>query len=368
MSEYTSLPDKYRPKTWEEVVGHASEITRLKGMIKSGKIPHCILFTGPTGVGKTTLAKIFASYVNGKKGKPGELDPMNFTEVNGASSRGIDEMRALVEEASFMPSSGKYRFIFLDEAQDLTSAAAKSLLIPTEKPPAHTIYIFSSMEPDKLLPALVGRCSTIELKLPTREEVASRIKSVAKEEGIKYIDSESALLIAEASGGHVRNALGNLQDVIQFVDGAEDEDADIKKLVRKAIKQTSNIADDLVAIKTLLSIYVGSASSVHNSILDANDFNGLIQKITYLNMFILDYIFAPQHPKVWYTSANKKLIAALQEKVGDVKALGQQAVMVQQSINQVKMDMGTFLATDRAVFSARLVSLAYQIKRERKEK
>lgn len=155
MSDYTSLPDKYRPTTWDEVVGHAAEVTRLKGMIKSGKIPHCILFAGPTGVGKTTLAKIFASYANGRKGKPAELDPMNFTEVNGASNRGIDEMRALVEEASFMPTSGNYRFIFLDEAQDLTPAAAKSLLIPIENPPKHTIYIFSSMEPDKLLPAIV---------------------------------------------------------------------------------------------------------------------------------------------------------------------------------------------------------------------
>lgn len=364
---YTSLPVKYRPKIWDDVVGHATEITRLKGMIKSGKIPHALLFVGPSGVGKTTLAKIFASYVNGKKENPVELDTMDFTEVNGAEKRGIDDIRSLIEEASFMPASGKYRFIFLDEAQDLTSAAAKALLVPVENPPAHTIYIFSSMEPDKLLPALVGRCSVIDLRLPGIDEIASRIKRIARKEKADYIDSSAAKLIAEASAGQVRNAVAILESVIQFVEGTDNKDKDTDKVVKTAIKKVANLGDDLVAIKVLLSVYSGNVSSTHKALLDANDFNGLIQKLTYLNLFLMDHILANGHSKVWYTSSNKKFLEYLKEKLGqDLRSWAETVIIVQKELNQIKMDLGTFLATDRAIFSARLNDLAYKVKRKSK--
>lgn len=374
MATYTSLPVKYRPRKWSDVAGQKTSINRLKGIVESGKIPQAIMFVGPTGTGKTTLARMFASYINCKTNDlcgecpsclAGESN-IDIKELNGGEARGIDDIRDLISEANFMPTIGKYRFIILDEMQQLTSQAAQCLLKPIEEPPSHTIYILCSMEPDKILPAIVGRCSKFQLHLPEREEIAERIKKIAKKEKVDYISSKAALNIAEASGGQVRDAVSLLESVIQYVDGAK-ETKDIDKLVGEAIQAAAELGDDLVAMKVLLSVYLGNAGSTHSSILDANNFNSLSQKLTYLNLFIMDHVFADGHQKVFYTAANRKFLDNCKAKISDMKEMAPIFVKVQKALNEIKMQMGTFLATDRAIFSAQLTSLAYDIKAERKK-
>lgn len=363
---YASLAVKYRPKKWGDVVGQDDSVSRLKGMINSGKINRAILFIGTSGVGKTTLAKMFASYANSEDGNPCEINPLDFKEVNAADNRGIDDVRALIEESKYMPSSGKYRFIFLDEAQDLTPAASKALLLPLENPPANTIYILSSMEAEKLLPALAARCSVFDLKLPNAEQVAERLKYVVKKEKIDYLKEKHLLEIALASGGQVRNAISILESVIQYVEGEKDNSTNIKDIIKNALEKTTAIQDEVVAIKILLSIYAGNVASTHATILDASDYNTLIQKLTYLNLFLLDHVLANGHKNVWYTQSNKKLLAALTEKY-ELKSLTELMLTVQSELNKIKLELGTFLATDRAIFSARLGQLTLHAKRWKKE-
>lgn len=364
---YTSLPEKYRPKKWEDLVGHETEVSRLRGMIKTNKIPHAILFAGQSGVGKTTLAKMFASYAASDDDEPLPLSEIDFVEVNGAEKRGIDDIRELIEIAKYMPLRGKYKFIYIDEAQDLTPAAAKALLIPTENPPEKTIYMFSSMEAEKLLPALVGRCSVFNLNLPSTKQIAKRLKKICKKENIDFLETQNYLDVASATGGQVRNAVSMLESIIQYVEG-DSSGKDVDYIVNNAIKNIANIGEDVIAAKVLLALCQEDVASVHANILEASNFNTLIQKMTYLNLFVLDVCFVGQHEKIWYTTANKNYLQSLQKHLGtDLKKSAKTFVKIQSTLNQIKMDLGTFLATDRAVFSARLCSLAYALKEKNKE-
>ncbi len=371
MSVYTSLPVKHRPRKWDDVAGQQDTIARLKGIVKTGKVPQALMLVGPTGTGKTTLARMFISYLNCKTRdlcgecqscKAGENN-IDVKELNGGEARGIDDVRDLISGANFMPAFGKYRFIIIDEMQQLTPQAQQCLLKPLEEPPSHTVYIICSMEPDKILPAIVGRCSRFQLHLPEQEEIAARLRKIAKREGVDYISKEAATDIAATTGGQVRDAVSLLEAVIQHVEGAEtNKKTDFDALVKKAILKSGDVADELVAMKILLSVYLGNAKSVHEAILDATNFNSLIQKMTYMNLFMLDVSFAPDHKRVFYTALNRKFLDNCKGKLDDLKKMGTTFVRVQKALNQIKMDLGTFLATDRAVFSANLLELALDIK------
>ena len=378
MSVYLSLAENYRPKKWEDIVGQDDAVVRLKGLIKSGKVPHGFLFTGPTGTGKTTLAKVLIRYLNCEKqtacGKcescRQEDNHPDVTELNGGDARGIDDIRNLIQDARYKPSLGRYRFVLADEIQQWTSQAQNCILTPLEKPPQDTIYIFCSMNPENLNTAIPGRCSSFQLNAPEKDDIAKRLKDIAKLEGIKYIDDKIAGLIAESSGGAVRNAVALLEAVIQSVDGSESKDKkDVKNIVEKALRSSSDSVEDDIAIKILISIYKGSYSGLHSSILDSGNYVQLLNKLTYINLFALDSFLSPGSRKVFYTASNKKFMSECKKEIEDFgKNYVPSILLVQEELNQLKMSFGSFLANDRSLFSSKLGLMLHKIRASKKNK
>lgn len=370
MSSSETLATKYRPTSFKDVAGQQSAVTRLKGILKTGKTPSAILFVGGSGAGKTTLARMFANYLNCETNKLCGKCPScqqssshpDVQELNAADARGIDDVRSLIQQARFKPSLAKFRIIILNEAQQLTAQAQQAILQPIEDSPRSTIWIFTSMEPEKLHAAVLNRCSIISLTSPDRDEIAARIEQIAKLEQADYVDDKIAKQIAESSGGSVRNAVSILESVIQYVDGSP-KSSDIKQVIESAIQSSSSASIEQVATKLLVALYKGSLASVHSTLLDCEDYAALLNKLTQLNMYVIDQFIQPSHKAVWHTATNKKLIELCNKHVDNFgKKLLPALLQVQHEINQLKLEMGTFLANDRALFSARLGLLALKQK------
>ena len=175
------------------MIGNPAEVTRLKGILASKKIPNAMLFIGATGVGKTTLARIFGYYANcvthNRCGKcascsVGINSHPDIKEMNAGEARGIDDIRALIDHARYKPRHN-FRIIIVDECQGLTPQAFNALLKPTEDPPGHTIWIFCSTNPEKIPSTLLDRCTIFNLRIPQREEIAKRLTVICEKEGEK---------------------------------------------------------------------------------------------------------------------------------------------------------------------------------------
>ncbi len=202
---HIALYRKYRPETFDDVVGQEHIVTLLKNSIKNKKISHAYLFCGGRGTGKTTVARIVAKEIG--------CNPEDIIEIDAASNRGIDEVRELREAVRTSPFSSPYKVYIVDEAHMLTKEAANALLKTLEEPPSHVIFILATTDPDKLPQTIVSRCQKIEFKQPDHKLLSDRILHVAKEEG-NTLENESAELIARHGKGSYRDALGILEQVI----------------------------------------------------------------------------------------------------------------------------------------------------------
>ncbi len=202
---HEALYRKYRPGTFEEVLGQEQVVAALKGAIAQGKIGHAYLFAGGRGIGKTTLARIFAREV-------GTTD-RDLYEIDAASNRGIDDVRALREEVHVLPFESPYKVYVIDEVHMLTKEAFNALLKTLEEPPKHVIFILATTEPEKLPDTIVSRCQAFTLKRPNAATLRDMITAVAKKEGYA-IDPAGAELIALLADGAFRDAHGILQKVM----------------------------------------------------------------------------------------------------------------------------------------------------------
>lgn len=203
--QHTVLYRKYRPEVFEEVRGQEQVTDALKGAIKKGQIPHALLFAGPRGVGKTSIARIFARGI-------GTAD-IDLYEIDAASNRGIDDIRALREAVHTVPFESTYKVYIIDEVHMLTKEAFNALLKTLEEPPRHVVFILATTEVDKLLPTITSRCQVHIFKAPTRAILRDAVLEVAKKEGFK-LAPEAADLIAVAADGSFRDALGITEKVI----------------------------------------------------------------------------------------------------------------------------------------------------------
>jgi len=223
---YKVLYRKYRPRFFADVVGQPQVTVTLQNELMRGRVAHAYLFTGSRGTGKTTCAKILARAVNclhPRDGDPcGECEIcrgleegsiLDVVEIDAASNNGVDNIRGLIEEANFTPTTAKYRVYIIDEVHMLSASAFNALLKTLEEPPAHVIFILATTEVHKLLPTILSRCQRFDFHRIAPQAMAGRIMQVAELEGAQC-DEDAALLIARIADGALRDALSLLDQCL----------------------------------------------------------------------------------------------------------------------------------------------------------
>jgi len=205
MSSNLALYTKYRPKSFEEVIGQEQVIKALAGAIKAGSIAHAYLFSGSRGTGKTSIARIFARAI-------GAHDD-DIYEIDAASNRGIDDIRALRDAVHTVPMRSPYKVYIIDEAHMLSREAFPALLKTLEEPPRHVVFILATTDENKIPETIVSRCQSFRFEKPSQATLKTLVETVAKKEGYT-LDPASADLVALLGDGSFRDTLGILQKVI----------------------------------------------------------------------------------------------------------------------------------------------------------
>ena len=232
MSNYIVSARKYRPATFDNVVGQSALTTTLKNSIASGRLAHAYLFCGPRGVGKTTCARIFAKTINCLHPKANgdaceecesckafnEQRSYNIHELDAASNNSVDDIRQLIEQVNIPPQVGKYKVFIVDEVHMLSTAAFNAFLKTLEEPPAHAIFILATTEKHKLLPTILSRCQIYDFNRMTIQDIVGHLERVAKEENIQY-ETAALNVIAQKADGGMRDALSIFDQVASFCQG-----------------------------------------------------------------------------------------------------------------------------------------------------
>lgn len=202
---------KYRSENFDEVIGQDHITKTLKSAIKSGKVSHAYLFTGPRGTGKTSVARILAYSVNELK-KADQANHLDIIEIDGASNRRIEEIRDLRDRVNVLPTSGKYKVYIIDEAHMLTKEAFNALLKTLEEPPAHVIFILATTEAHKLPETIISRTQRFNFKPISESDIAKHLTSMAKKEGIKIVP-EAVEMLALHGEGSFRDSISLLDQL-----------------------------------------------------------------------------------------------------------------------------------------------------------
>jgi len=268
---YLVLARKSRPQTFDQVVGQRSVVKTLQNSIRRDRIAHAILFSGVRGVGKTTLARIMAKAINceGNSETPpcNECSPcreiangtsLDLVEIDGASNRGIQEIRELKEKIKFMPTSCKYKVIIIDEVHMLTTEAFNALLKTLEEPPAHVHFMFATTELHKIPITILSRCQQYELKRIPATELTSHFNKLATGEGITIEPSALSLIVREAEGS-VRDGLSLLDQVFSFGE---------KHITVQDVTEVLGLVDRDILISLSESLLTGDRAGALNALED----------------------------------------------------------------------------------------------------
>ena len=230
--EYIVSARKYRPMTFDTVVGQAALTTTLKNAVKSGKLAHAYLFCGPRGVGKTTCARIFAKAINCQNPTAdgeacnacescqsfNEQRSLNIFELDAASNNSVEHIKTLMEQTRIPPQLGRYKVFIIDEVHMLSTAAFNAFLKTLEEPPAHVIFILATTEKHKILPTILSRCQIYDFERMTIRNTVDHLKHVAEQEGFTYEDQALAVIAEKADGG-MRDALSIFDQAASFCQG-----------------------------------------------------------------------------------------------------------------------------------------------------
>ena len=240
---YQVLARKYRPSTFSEVVGQEHILTALENSIQHNKLHQAYMFSGTRGVGKTTIARVFAKCLNCQKGDMPQVEPCNecsacleikagrhieFLEVDAASRTGVDDMRELLESVQYKPANARYKIYLIDEVHMLSKSSFNALLKTLEEPPAHVVFILATTESNKIPKTIISRCLQFNLKLVPDGQITENLKKVFANEGVKY-DDKSLDLLVELAKGSVRDSLTLADQAMSHCDNNLNE-SEISKL------------------------------------------------------------------------------------------------------------------------------------------
>ncbi len=242
MSNYMVIARRWRPKTFEDVVGQAHITRTLQNAIATNRLAHAFLFSGPRGVGKTTTARILAKALNCKSGPTptpcGKCDScletaagssMDVIEIDGASNRGIEHIRELREAVKYAPVGGKYKVYVIDEVHMLTNEAFNALLKTLEEPPPHVIFIFATTEPQKIPATIHSRCQRYGFKRISLNEIIAKLREISDKEGIAISD-QGLGMIARAAEGSMRDSQSLLDQALSY-SGMKIKDEDLQVIL-----------------------------------------------------------------------------------------------------------------------------------------
>ena len=232
MEEYIVSARKYRPMSFDTVVGQQALTTTLKNAVKSGKLAHAYLFCGPRGVGKTTCARIFAKAINCMSPTAdgeacgqcescqafNEQRSFNIFELDAASNNSVEHIKTLMEQTRIPPQVGKYKVFIIDEVHMLSTQAFNAFLKTLEEPPQHVIFILATTEKHKILPTILSRCQIYDFERMTVKSTIDHLKYVAQKEGITF-EEEALAVIAEKADGGMRDALSIFDQAVSFCQG-----------------------------------------------------------------------------------------------------------------------------------------------------
>ncbi len=266
---HVALPLKYRPMTFDDVVGQEHVTRTLRHAIETGRIANAYLFVGPRGIGKTTLSRIFAKALNCQS--PNGVEPcgkcqncleivegrsLDVTEIDGASHNKVEDVHQIIDAVQFKPATSKFKIFIVDEVHMLTTAAFNALLKTLEEPPPYVRFIFATTEGDKVLPTIISRCQRFDLRRIQTNQIAARLDYICKNENVAA-EKDALLAIARGAEGGMRDALSSLDQLIAFKGDkiTEDDALSVFGLVsRKAL-------EDLAA-----AIFKGDAASILSAV------------------------------------------------------------------------------------------------------
>lgn len=334
------LHTKYRPRSVEELIGHADAVTRIRGMVAKSNFPNAMLFVGPPSVGKTTLARALAGTINGK---PIEEQGGDYKEMNAADSRSIDDVRELIRISKFKPL-GKKRIIVIDEAHQLVSnkTAADALLKPLEDSgTTNTMWILCSMDPAKFQSSTTGqaiakRCTQFILKKHSEEDLLAQAKLIVKGEKLKYLYSTALLMeIVKKSDLEMRTLANLIGAVSDYCAGLKKipEKLEVKTLLE--VLDSTEDADEKLVVEIAVGALTGSYTKVQRAILSTTDHFMMIKKLMWVAQFMLNVtvLDGGKHPALKWFGANREVFNQLKSQritLGQFAAFNEALVKISQ--------------------------------------